>query len=340
MTARALNGERISATLILGEPPTSDPSFKELRAADGSRTFLHRHVLRDAKSLTQRHRPNETGALLMGGTFTDGLHPYTVVTDIILPLPGEVIGTSATVEITAEGRRRMEVEGRLRDALASAVGWMHSHPIQQAFFSETDRTEQARWNSPASVGLVVSGLAHADPQWRVFLGSDVVEAHETLGETDHPPAGMEGAANGDAGKLPGAAVTHPTRQIRRVGEIGRSEAPEASPAQLRSSSADDIAPAPAHAAGLRPPALGRDRPWAGSKVFVWLSAALLAAVVVAAVCAVLLDSGSDGPNGLIPTPEQPTGEGVRGSGVPEPQVAPLQGTPTGSPFGPYPGAQP
>lgn len=178
MISRTLNGTRVRVTLQLREPPVADREFLELRAASGARTFIHRRVLRDAASLTRRSLPNETGALLMGATFTDGRQPFTIVTDLVVPLPGEVIGTSATVTITAAGRRRMEAEGRLRDPIASGVGWMHSHPVQMAFFSGTDEIEQSKWSGPASVGLVVSGRDDADPRFRVFLGAMAEEASE------------------------------------------------------------------------------------------------------------------------------------------------------------------
>lgn len=176
---RTLNGTRVSATLLLRQPPLDDPDYIELRSSSGLRAFLHRRVVRDAFTLTRLHVPNETGALLMGGTFTDGTQPFTIVTDLVMPLPDEVIGTSATVTITAHGRRRMEIEGRLHDQLASPIGWMHSHPVQMAFFSGTDELEQAKWTGPASVGLVVSGRDDADPRYCVFLGADAEEAVDT-----------------------------------------------------------------------------------------------------------------------------------------------------------------
>jgi proteasome lid subunit RPN8/RPN11 len=187
---RTLNGRRIKPTLELSEPPPSRHEYVEVEAASGERAFIARRVLRDANTLTRLNLPNETGGVLMGRTFTDGLHAFTVVTDLIPPLPGEVIGTVATVEITAEGRRRMETEGRLRDSLARAIGWMHSHPVQPAFFSGTDVREQSKWASEASVGLVVSGRSDADPKWRVFLGAAAIEALAapfTVGACHRPP---------------------------------------------------------------------------------------------------------------------------------------------------------
>ena len=77
---------RVRANLQLREPLEGDRDFVEMRTEHGPRVFIARRVLVDAESLTRNNVPDETGALLMGATFTDGRQPFTIVTDIIIPL--------------------------------------------------------------------------------------------------------------------------------------------------------------------------------------------------------------------------------------------------------------
>jgi len=146
--------------------------YKEFMTEDGRRVFVHRDVLVDLAALERTEHPNESAGLLFGRTFTDGANQCVLVRHLIRPAPGEVIGTPATVTITTEGSNRMSQRAQQRYPCADAVGWAHTHPTFGAYFSGTDRAEQAIWAFPTSVGLVVSGLADADPPFEVFVGPD------------------------------------------------------------------------------------------------------------------------------------------------------------------------
>ena len=153
-------------------PVPSNSRYTEFETADGRRTFIHQEVLFDLAELERDEHPNESAGLLFGRTFTDGANQCTLVRHLIRPEPGEVIGSVATVTITADGSNQMSQRAQECYPCADAVGWAHTHPTFNAYFSGTDRAEQAIWTAPASVGLVISGLAGADPPYEVFVGPD------------------------------------------------------------------------------------------------------------------------------------------------------------------------
>jgi proteasome lid subunit RPN8/RPN11 len=151
-------------------PTPVGPGYVERRTAEGHRIFLHRDVLADLEMLERREHPNETAALLFGRFFTDGGNPCALVRHLVWPEHGEVEGTPATVTITAEGSSGMTRRALERHPCADPVGWSHTHPTFPAYFSGTDRAEQAAWTASASVGLVLSGLPDAEPPYEVFVG--------------------------------------------------------------------------------------------------------------------------------------------------------------------------
>jgi proteasome lid subunit RPN8/RPN11 len=165
---------RASAAPLRPTPPA--PHFVEHRTADGRRVFLHREVVADLVALERHQHPRETAGLLFGRLFTDGTHPCVLVRHLIWPEPGEVLGTVSTVTITAEGSTRMLRRALERHPCADPVGWAHTHPTFNAYFSATDRAEQAVWGEPASVGLVLSGLDDAEPPYEVFVGPSALPA--------------------------------------------------------------------------------------------------------------------------------------------------------------------
>lgn len=146
--------------------------FVEHRTADGRRVFLAKRVLEDLAALERSEHPVETACLLFGGFFSDGEHTCAVVTRMIFPDPGEVEGTEATVTITAEGAEAMIERAWQEDPLLKPLGWGHTHPRFEAYFSHVDREEQRVWTEPASVGVVISGLAAPRDRYQVFVGPE------------------------------------------------------------------------------------------------------------------------------------------------------------------------
>jgi proteasome lid subunit RPN8/RPN11 len=171
-----------------GGPDPSD--YIEHLALDGRRVFLARRVLRDLAHLERSEHPDETGGLLFGRYFSDGEHACTIVTELVVPQRGEVLGTPTTVTITAQAAERMIARAWQKDPLLTPVGWGHTHPRFEAYFSGTDRAEQRAWREPGSVGLVISGLARAAESYRVFVGPESTPARRVRGHDVSPVSAM------------------------------------------------------------------------------------------------------------------------------------------------------
>lgn len=171
----------VELPLLRGLP---DPAnYCEHVAPDGRRVFLLKDVLRDLAELERSEHPIETAGLLFGAHFSDGLHTCTVVNKVFTPRPGEVLGTHSSVTITADGAERMIARARREDPVLMPVGWGHTHPCFQAYFSDVDRAEQRNWRHAGSVGLVLSGLQDARPRYQVFMGPE-----STMAGRLSPPA--------------------------------------------------------------------------------------------------------------------------------------------------------
>ena len=187
MSTWAAYGEQVQPRMVGKVRATSRPflraepdpsSFVEHRTEDGRRVFVARQVLRDLATEERRAHPNETAGLLFGGHFTDGRQPCTVVTALIPPLSGEVVGSRSSVHITARGAEQMIARAWAQSPLLSPVGWGHTHPQFEAYFSPTDMAEQEAWKDAGSVGLVISGLATPRNRYRVFVGPESTTAEQ------------------------------------------------------------------------------------------------------------------------------------------------------------------
>jgi proteasome lid subunit RPN8/RPN11 len=170
-TSRMSGRVRRTARPLLRAAP--DPyRFVEHRTVDGRRIYVARKVIQDLAMLERKEHPVETACLLFGGFFDDGGTPCAVVTRLMLPEPGEVIGTPSMVTITAEGAEQMITRAWREDPLLKPLGWGHTHPCFEAYFSHVDREEQRIWTEPASVGLVISGLEEPRNRYEVFVGPE------------------------------------------------------------------------------------------------------------------------------------------------------------------------
>jgi proteasome lid subunit RPN8/RPN11 len=185
---RMSGGVRRTALPLLRDVP--DPAtFVEHVTTDGRRVFLAKRVLDDLARLERTEHPDETGGLLFGGYFSDGVQRCAIVTQLVEPEPGEVIGTPSTVTITAAGSERMIARAWRRDPLLRPVGWGHTHPCFEAYFSGVDRNEQRTWQEAAAVGLVISGLPEPTDRYRVFVGPESTPA-EPVGDSMPVPVGL------------------------------------------------------------------------------------------------------------------------------------------------------
>lgn len=181
-TPRMTGSVRVTALPLMRRAP--DPTrFIEHRTADGRGIFIAKSVLEDLAALERSEHPVETATLLFGGFFSDGENTCAIVTKLVLPEPGEVEGTPSTVTITAEGAEQMIERAWLHDPLLKPLGWGHTHPRFEAYFSGVDREEQSVWTEAASVGLVISGLAEPRERYRVFVGPESEPAEPTTAGT-------------------------------------------------------------------------------------------------------------------------------------------------------------
>jgi len=211
---------RTELPLLRGAP---DPErFLEHATADGRRVFVADHVLRDLARLERAEHPDETAGLLFGGFFSDGERACAIVTRLVRPKPGEVIGTPATVTITAEGSERMIARAWREDPLLKPVGWGHTHPRFEAYFSPVDRQEQGSWREPASVGLVLSGLPDPVDRYRVFVGPESTPAERVVPRAQLV-AGRPQPGPGPAADHPAASAPPPPRTAVRESAKGREE---------------------------------------------------------------------------------------------------------------------
>jgi proteasome lid subunit RPN8/RPN11 len=169
-------GRELPVALPLMSGALDPRAYAEHVTADGRRVFVAHQVLRDLSDLERSDHPNETAGLLFGGYFADRGDDVAVVTRLIPPEAGEVIGTPHTVTITADGAQRMTARAWCSDPTLKPVGWGHTHPCFEAFFSGTDRTEQRLWKERVSVGIVMSGLDRPKQRYRVFVGPDSTPA--------------------------------------------------------------------------------------------------------------------------------------------------------------------
>jgi proteasome lid subunit RPN8/RPN11 len=207
----------IEVPLLRGLPDPDE--YHEHIAADGRRVFVAKQVLRELDELERREHPVETAGLLLGGYFSDGRHPCTVVVKLAEPLLGDVVGTRSSVTITPAGAESMLRRAAQENPVLVPVGWAHTHPSFEAYFSGVDRAEQRAWRSAGSVGLVLSGLQHAHPRYRVFVGPDSTGAERRL------PFALSAASQDADVKARGedtATRELPTRQQNRASRRIRS----------------------------------------------------------------------------------------------------------------------
>jgi proteasome lid subunit RPN8/RPN11 len=192
-----------------------DPvKYREHTTADGRRVFIHERVFSDLDELERNHHPDETAGLLFGGLFTDGQNSCTVVKRLIKPERGEVEGTPSSVTITAFGAERMTARARLHDPLLTPVGWGHTHPCFDAYFSAVDEDEQRAWQQAGSVGLVLSGLRRPRTRYCVFVGPQSTPA-------DPPPRASENTRETTNPRTPVVHVHKPATYASRRFESRR-----------------------------------------------------------------------------------------------------------------------
>jgi proteasome lid subunit RPN8/RPN11 len=120
----------------------------------------------------------ELGGLLFGSAFTAGADPakppmLVQITSSIESRSYQSTGVSLRMDTEIWDRAKTFVKEK-----QIVVGWYHSHPNLGAFFSGTDRQNQAAvFYHPYSLGLVVDPIRHEE-KW--FVGRDSAELPSIL----------------------------------------------------------------------------------------------------------------------------------------------------------------
>ena len=110
----------------------------------------------------------EVGGLLVGEALRDGAsgRPVTLVRGAIPAIGGASSSVSFTFTPDAWDYLTRERDRAWPELIT--VGWFHTHPNLGVFYSSTDRsTQQAFFNQPWNVGLVIDPLAPHKSGWRL-----------------------------------------------------------------------------------------------------------------------------------------------------------------------------
>ena len=211
-TRPRFSGRMVTVPLPV-RPRPRDGDWITHRADDGRTVLLAPAVLAEVHRIEREHAPDETGGMLFGRFFADSEGPYAVVSFATGPEPGEVIGEVSTVQITASGAHAMAGRAQAERFEVDVVGWYHTHPLFEAYFSGTDRHEQGTWASALAVGLVVAGPGCRREPYKVYVGPDAAE-------TRRPPDSAVPAdvrrVERDPGGSESASRVAPTAALRRA----------------------------------------------------------------------------------------------------------------------------
>lgn len=129
--------------------------FADLWATRAVEVFVRTDVISSMRGIADRAWPHEAIGLLAGRACRDVDGIYTIVDAVEPATSNECEATPGSVHLSASGfatlRRRLAHQHPALDP----IGWYHSHPHSDAFYSSEDRTEQSTWADPYNVGIVV-----------------------------------------------------------------------------------------------------------------------------------------------------------------------------------------
>lgn len=211
-TRPRFSGRMVTVPLPV-RPRPRDGDWITHRADDGRTVLLAPAVLAEVHRIEREHAPDETGGMLFGRFFADSEGPYAVVSFATAPEPGEVIGEVSTVQITASGAHAMAGRAQAERFEIDVVGWYHTHPLFEAYFSATDRHEQGTWASALAVGLVVAGPGCRREPYKVYVGPD---AAETRRPPDSPVPVEVRRVERDPGGSESSSRVAPTAALQRA----------------------------------------------------------------------------------------------------------------------------
>jgi proteasome lid subunit RPN8/RPN11 len=161
-------GMHVEPKRLRERPLDTKHPFVVYGSEDRPRLYVSPTVLSGVRLCCRSSAPNETIGLLAGTVYGDADGNYTVVRDFEEAIVDEKEASPASVRINPDGQASVRSRLLGRNPALQIVGWFHSHPRYQPFYSPVDHAEQATYG-PDQVGIVVSGLPCEDP-FGVYLG--------------------------------------------------------------------------------------------------------------------------------------------------------------------------
>lgn len=145
-----------------------DLGFRTFTGQGGFRALIPNLVIDQLFNEARAASPNEALWRVASRVYRDDVGLHVVVVGVVRDANAHAGPThvEATPESAGASRALLhQVFGQDCDG-----GWAHSHPRIGAFFSSTDRDNQAQWKQPYSLGIVVDPFGR--PPLAVFRGPE------------------------------------------------------------------------------------------------------------------------------------------------------------------------
>lgn len=182
--------------------------FRRYRSEAGFEALIPHAVVQRLRTLSRRAAPNEWIGILVGRLGEDRKGTYVVVDGVVLD--ERALATPGSVRSTEEGEWAVRKIAEAAYAGSVVIGWAHGHHRCGTHFSAGDRTNQATWTAPHSLGIV------CDPWSEEDLGVYRGPGSEHLALVSE---GSTGGAPSTRGSLP-PAFPEPGSEPRGRGALG------------------------------------------------------------------------------------------------------------------------
>jgi proteasome lid subunit RPN8/RPN11 len=160
---------------LIRSRPENSRDLRTFRSADNNfAAYVHADVLEFIRQQAILGGQNEAIGLIAGRICHDPrTGPYTLVLAAAEAREGEFRSTPSFVRLLPEGHRRLR--HRLADAHPDReiVGWYHTHPNYEPYFSSVDFEEQKNWNDENQIGIVY-GTEHTGEPFGVYQGPGAI----------------------------------------------------------------------------------------------------------------------------------------------------------------------
>jgi hypothetical protein len=211
-------GRERSQFAILPRPKNNPDYIRYTAPGAAGVVYIHRAAWLEMRSIALRAGRNEAIAILLGRPCSDEDGNYTLVMAVEAALPGEYIGSSGSVKISAAGKAALKQRAAQNHAGWEDVGWFHTHPFGEPRFSPTDNDEQAT-RLEHQVGIVAASQyyhGHRGDPLGVYLGP---AGHRLRGSVPAPQVERQSPT----------PVEEPSAAVERRSRPTRAEIPKRLP---------------------------------------------------------------------------------------------------------------